>query len=81
MKEIQLKAIEQIQKKLENCNPTNAKFILPMTFGVNNWRKMHGFPLLRGDMEWATRKLRTSYHNEKHHKEIVEKVLRKKKCQ
>lgn len=81
MKEIQLKAIEQIQKKLENCEPTNVKSILSMTLGVNNWRKMHGFTFLRGDTEWATRKLRTSYHNEKHHKEIVEKVLRKQKCQ
>ena len=81
MKEIQLKAIERIQEKAKNSNPTNAKFILSMTFGVNNWRKMHGFPLMRGETGWPDRKLGTSYHNQKHHKEIVKKVLRKQKCQ
>lgn len=81
MKEIQLKAIERIQERAKNFNPTNVKPILSMTFGINNWRKMHGFPLMRGETEWAHRKLRTSYHNQKRHEEIVKKVLRKQKCQ
>lgn len=80
MKEIRLKAIEKVQEKLKNCEPTNAKAIIWNTFGRNNWRKMHGFPLMMGKTEWAARKLRTSYHNPKRHKEIVKKVLRKQKC-
>lgn len=61
MKEIQLKAIERIQERVKNSNPTNAKFILPMTFGVNNWRKMHGFPLMRGEIEKLGRKIHRQY--------------------
>lgn len=61
MKETQLKAIEQMQKKIENSNPTNAKYIIWNTFGRNNWRKVHGFPLMRGEVEKLGRKIHRKY--------------------
>lgn len=80
MKDIQKKSAERVQERIGDCEPTNAKAIIWNTFGRNNWRKMHGFPLMRRETGWEDRKLRTSYHNQKRHKEIVKKVLRKQKC-
>lgn len=61
MKEIRLKAIEKVQEKLKNCEPTNAKAIIWNTFGRNNWRKMHGFLLMRGEIEKLGRKIHRKY--------------------
>ena len=48
MKDIQKKSAERVQESIGDCEPTNAKAIVWNTFGRNNWRKMHGFPLMRG---------------------------------
>lgn len=51
MKEIQLKSMRKVQEKIKKCEPTNSKDIVWNTFGRNNWRKMHGFPLMSGEVE------------------------------
>lgn len=61
MKEIQKKSVERVQERIRDCEPTNAKSIIWNTFGRNNWRKMHGFPLMRGEIERLGRKIHRQY--------------------
>lgn len=61
MKEIQKKSVERVQERIRDCEPTNAKAIIWNTFDRNNWRKMHGFPLMRGEIEKLGRKIHRQY--------------------
>lgn len=47
IKERQKKVCELMLKRIECENPTNVKFVVGRTMGSNNWRKMHGLPLIR----------------------------------
>lgn len=63
MKDIQKKSAERVQERIGDCEPTNAKAIIWNTFGRNNWRKMHGFPLMRGEVGKLERKIHRQYRD------------------
>lgn len=56
MKDIQIKAMDLVRKRMQGMHMENAKVVPALTLGRNNWRKMHGFPLMRGEARKTERR-------------------------
>lgn len=72
------RAHELICKRIDGKNPTNAKSVVAKMIGYNNWRKMHGIPLMRGDFCKCDRiDMRGFHKKEKYMRQMYHKCIKR----
>lgn len=72
------RAHDLIRKRIAGKNPTNIKFIVASMMGYNNWRKMHGIPLMRRDSCKGDRIVMRGFHKkEKYMLKMYDKCMKR----